>query len=524
MFATALIVFREMLEAALIVGIVMAVTRGASRRGLWVTAGIGGGLAGAALVAAFADVIANAVAGAGQELFNASVLFLAVFMLGWHSVWMKQHSRELVAEIKAIGSAVVSGTRPLHVLAVVIGIAVLREGSEVVLFLWGIAASPEADKGAMLNGGLLGLVAGAFVGMVIYLGLLRIPTRHLFSVTTVLILLLAAGLAAQGAGYLVQAGLLPPLGTSIWDTSHILSERSTVGQLLHILVGYIARPDGIQVLFYVATLALITGLMKWSSLRHAGLTEPRGMAAAFLVLTATAVLGLAPAPGEASQKVYSPRIEKGELELEFRGHVDRDASDELDGGRKDKYEIGLGVTDWWFSSVFVEFEKTPGGDLHHEASAWENIFQLTEPGKHWLDAGLYLEYEMPVDGGHPDKLEAKLLLERTSGRLVHTANLVLAREVGGGASSDVELEYAWRTGYRYRQEFEPGFEVYGTAGTLDDLRVDGGQEAQAGPVVRGKLRPGGRSGLRYELGYLLGLNSATPDGSLKWLLEYEYVY
>ncbi|MBI5042147.1 MAG: FTR1 family protein [Gammaproteobacteria bacterium] len=525
MFATTLIVFREMLEAALIIGIVMAATRGARHRIAWVSAGIGAGLLGAGLVAGFADAIASAIEGMGQELFNATVLFLAVAMLGWHTIWMKQHGRELAANMKAVGREVASGERPLYLLAIVIGIAVLREGSEVVLFLYGIAASAEGGTGAMLSGGLLGLAGGAAVGLAMYFGLLRIPTRHLFSVTTGLILLLAAGMAAQGAGYLVQAGILPALGTSIWDTSNILSEHSAVGQLLHILIGYIARPDGIQVAFYFSTLLLIGGSMKFFTRQSQPMTVTRATAGLAIAAVASVLLTVSPR-SEATQKVYSPHVEKGELELEARSHIDNDDDNALDGARKDKYEVGYGFTDWWFSSVFAEYEREAhtGEGLHHEATSWENIFQLTEPGQYWLDAGLYLEYEDTADDQHPNKLETKLLLEKAVGRYVHTANIVMAREVGGGAANDVELEYAWRTKYKLMPELEPGIELYGTAGTLDDAEINDSQEAQLGPVASGKFRVGGKSAIGYELGYLVGLNDATADGSIKWLVEYEYVF
>ncbi len=525
MFATTLIVFREMLEAALIIGIVLAATRGAPQRGLWVSIGVGAGLLGALLVAGSADVIANAVAGVGQELLNATILFLAVGMLGWHNIWMKRHGRELTAHMNAVGRGVLEGERPLYLLAVVVGIAVLREGSEVVLFLYGIAASTEGGTASMLSGGLLGLAAGAAVGLAMYFGLLRIPTRHLFTVTAWLILLLAAGMAAQGAGYLVQAGILPPLGTALWDSSQILSEHSVFGQLLHTLIGYIARPDGIQVVFYFSTLLLIGGLMKLftTTTRRRPATNRATAGVLAMALVSTVLLLTAPR-SEATQKVYSPFVEKGELELEARSHVDVDSDDSKASARADKYEIGYGVTTWWFSSAFLEYEREPGQPLRHIATSWENIFQLTEPGKYWLDAGLYLEYEHTTDNSAPNALETKLLLEKSLGRFVNTANLVLERQVGGGAGNDVDLSYAWRTKYRMRPEFEPGIELYGDLGTLDNVRMNNAQKTQMGPVIAGKYSLGGRSRLAYEAGYLFGLTSASPDGSVKWLLEYEYLF
>jgi len=267
--ATAIVVFREVLEAALIVGIVLAATRGVARRGTWVAGGIGAGLAGAVLVALFAEGIASLGAGMGQEIFNATVLFAAVLMLGWHNVWMKSHGRELSLSMKSVGEAVRGGTRPLHALAVAVGLAVLREGSEIVLFLYGVAASGADQRGAMALGGFAGLALGAGVGALLYFGLLRIPSKHLFSVTGWLILLLAAGMAAQGAAFLVQADLLPVLGDSLWDSSWLVSDESLAGKALHALIGYTARPSGIQLVFYLATMAIIIALMRLAARTNA---------------------------------------------------------------------------------------------------------------------------------------------------------------------------------------------------------------------------------------------------------------
>jgi high-affinity iron transporter len=261
MLATLIIVFREVVEAGLVVGIVMAASRGVQHRGLWVSGGVAAGILGAMLVAAFAEQIAGAVEGIGQELFNAAILFAAVVMLGWHNVWMSRHGRELAAAATQVGRDVLAGARPLYALAVVCGIAVLREGSEVVLFLYGIAVAGGSFGASMALGGALGIVSGVVFGAALYLGLLSVPLRHLFAVTTWLILLLAAGMASQGAAFLMQANILPALGDRVWDTSFLLTENSLVGRVLHVLTGYTAQPAGIQLVFYFATLIGIGALM-----------------------------------------------------------------------------------------------------------------------------------------------------------------------------------------------------------------------------------------------------------------------
>lgn len=263
MLGSGLIVFREVLEAALVIAVVLGASRGVARRGQWVAGGVLVGLLGAAVVAAFAGTIAGAVEGRGQELFNAGVLLLAVGMLAWHNIWMKSHGRELASSLRVVGSDVRVGARPLSALALVTMFAVLREGSEAVLFLYGIATS-GAGASQLLIGCALGLAGGCAVGWLLYRGLIAIPVGYFFGVVGWIVLLLAAGLSAGAAGYLNQAGLLPSFGLAIWDTSDILSQQGWLGALLHILIGYYDRPMGIQVVFYVVTLVFI-GAMMWIS-------------------------------------------------------------------------------------------------------------------------------------------------------------------------------------------------------------------------------------------------------------------
>src|ERR1700748_203137 len=179
-FATLLIVFREVIEAGLIVGIVLAATTGVPHRGRFVALGVAGGVIGACLVAAFAGELASLFQGSGQELFNAAILLLAVAMLTWHNVWMASHGREMARELKSAGHKVKTGERTLTALAIVVGVAVLREGSEVVLFLYGIAAQGGTSNAALLLGGVLGLCAGALVSALMFFGLLTIPAGRLF--------------------------------------------------------------------------------------------------------------------------------------------------------------------------------------------------------------------------------------------------------------------------------------------------------------------------------------------------------
>jgi high-affinity iron transporter len=257
MLASLIVVSREVLEAGLIIGIVLAATRGVTGREHWIAGGIGCGVLGAILLACFAGVLSEAFEGTGQELFNATVLSVAVVILSWHVLWMARHGREMAREMRAVGQAVALGEESLLALAVVVAVAVLREGAEVVLFLYGIAASTNASAASLAAGGALGIAAGAAVSWLLYRGLLVIPVRHLFSVTGVLIALLAAGMAGQAAAILAGADLIPPWGLDVWNSSALLPENSLLGRTLHVLVGYSERPAGVQVAAYVSVLAVL---------------------------------------------------------------------------------------------------------------------------------------------------------------------------------------------------------------------------------------------------------------------------
>ena len=263
MLATAIIVFREVLEAALIVGIIAAATRAIPGRNRWLAAGVVAGLAGAAIVALSTERIAELASGVGQEIFNATVLGIAVVMLAWHNLWMSSHGAALAASARGVGGEIRDGRRECSVLLIVVGLAVLREGSETVLFLYGIAASDGGASWSMLAGGLAGIAAGIAVGYAVYAGLLRVPLRWFFTATGILVLFLAAGMASQAARFLIQADVLPGLATPLWDTSALLPQTSIPGTLLRSLVGYEDRPAGMQIVVFVLVFVVIGAGMKW---------------------------------------------------------------------------------------------------------------------------------------------------------------------------------------------------------------------------------------------------------------------
>ena len=268
MLGIALLVFREVLEAALIVTVVAAATRGVPRRSVFVGGGIALGVIGAIVVAVCMGFIEGSLGGVGQEVFQAVVLLTAVVMIGWHVTWMSSHGKEMVQQMQRVTDSVKAGSSSIAILLAVVALAVLREGSEVVLFLFGMAAG-GASKLGFVGGIPLGLAGGVAVGFALYFGLLRIPIRYFFSATNWMLVVLASGLAASAAGFLIQANLLPAWGNQLWDTSWLLSNRSIIGQAVHVLTGYEARPAGMQLVFWIGTFIVLVAGMRFTSMRMA---------------------------------------------------------------------------------------------------------------------------------------------------------------------------------------------------------------------------------------------------------------
>lgn len=270
MFAAALIVFRESLEAALFIGIVAAATRQLAGRTRWLSAGVGIGVLGAITLALMAQHISAWFDGVGQDVVNIGILTIALAMLLWHCIWVTTHTREMVSDARQLGASVQHGDRRPWALLVAVALAVLREGAETVLFVSGaLAGSAAHPPAAVLLSCAVGLAAGGLAGYLIYAGLSRIPVRHLFSATNVLIALLAGSIASQLARSLTQAGFIDVWTSTLWDSSAALADDSALGTTLHALVGYDAQPSGVQLAFYLTVLLFIYASTRMLSRRAA---------------------------------------------------------------------------------------------------------------------------------------------------------------------------------------------------------------------------------------------------------------
>ena len=257
MLGTGIIVFRETLEAALFIGIVAASTKGLDKRTRWLSLGVAMGLFGSLLMASAMDSISNWAEGFGTDLVTACILILALAMLAWHCIWVSAHAKDMVKDARSLGSNVASGNSSLWALSVAVGLSVLREGAETVLFVGGLVSGSSESATTIAFSVLAGLASGVLAGWLVYAGLGKVKPQRLFAVTNVLILLLAGNIASQLAKTLNQADVLPYLSDNAWDISDLMSNESAPGMLLHGIIGYDANPMQLQLLFYVSTVLVI---------------------------------------------------------------------------------------------------------------------------------------------------------------------------------------------------------------------------------------------------------------------------
>ncbi|MBU6338365.1 MAG: FTR1 family protein [Rickettsiales bacterium] len=256
MFQIAIVVFREILEVALIVGILVAATKNILNRSKWILSGVACGFLASLILAFFTDKISESLNGVGQEVFNGVILLSASIMISSTVLWMQKHAKSLSGELKKLGNAIREGNKPLYALLLVTFFSVLRESAEIVLFTYSSYIS-GVELSEIILGLLIGVVSGSLVGAALYFGIIKASGKYFFIVTTWILVFLASGITASGVGFFINAEILPSLGDQIWDTSMVISQTSFVGKILNIFLGYIDRPSGMQVLAYLTNLMIL---------------------------------------------------------------------------------------------------------------------------------------------------------------------------------------------------------------------------------------------------------------------------
>lgn len=260
MLATAIIVFREMLEICLILGIISAALDNLKNKKLLLLSGIIGGTCLSAVFALTMTYINGLFDGNGQEILKIIILSTSIIFINLTIIWISKHRKELHSKINNATQKLINKEINIISLVIVIVFIISREGMEIILFLSGIYSAGSTATDLVL-GSIIGAASGISLGLLLYNGLLKLNMKHFFSVINIMLILLAAGMASQLANYLNSVDLIEVLSTQIWDSSWIVNENGLIGKILHSMFGYSSKPTGLQAIFYVTSIAITSMLL-----------------------------------------------------------------------------------------------------------------------------------------------------------------------------------------------------------------------------------------------------------------------
>ena len=261
MFSSFLLSFREGLEAALIVGVLLGALnklgRHKQQNAIWL--GTGTAVVLSIIGAVLLNQMRASFEGRAEEIFEGSAMLLAAAILTWVILWMQtqsqSYSKKLEADVEH--AVLIDSKTALFSLAF---LSVFREGIELALFL--AAASFGSDNSQIIVGVILGLLSVIIFAILLFKSLIRLDVSMFFRVTSVILIFFAAGLAAHGVHELNEAGIIPSVIEHVWDINHILDEKSTAGEFLKTLVGYNGNPSLTEVIAYLLYFIIMWGFNK----------------------------------------------------------------------------------------------------------------------------------------------------------------------------------------------------------------------------------------------------------------------
>lgn len=237
------------------------------------------------------------------------------------------------------------------------------------------------------------------------------------------------------------------------------------------------------------------------------------------LIGALAALSIATAHAGPADYVYTPNVEQGEREIDFKFGTAKEKNEKAASAAS--LGFGYGVNSWWFTEIYSKW-KHEQNNTFHDALEWENRFQLTETGKYPVDLGFVLEIERPQNRSEGYEVKYGPLLQSEWGKLQFNANLLFERSYRADAGGQLNFSYQLQAKYRWRPEFEFGLQAFGATGKWNRWENAGAQEQSIGPALFGKIKLGGRQAIKYNAALLIGTTSHSSERTLRTQVEYEF--
>jgi len=479
LLSSVIIILQETLEVALLVSVLLVISHQQQNKSVWLLPGIFAGMVLSFLYAGYMVEISEWFDYVGQEIVNATLQILttlSIVVCTW-AAYKKRYAPIF-----------------LFCAAAAVALAITREGSETFLYLSGFYQQQEYFH-TVIIGAAIGFSIGLSVGILFYYGLLSLPGKWRLGAPIILMALFAGNMLSQAAQQLTQADWISAIGTT-WDTSGWLPENSIIGQLLYALVGYEATPSIAQLIAYAAGVILVLVF---------GVPRRRLFLGVLLLCSGQSLQA-----GTVIDKIYHPYVQPLEQELEYRMiHQDEQPS-AADNTWFYQLAYGRSLNDRWFAEVYLVGEKSDDQSFDIEAYELEVKWQLTEQGEFWADWGMLFELEKEANEDVWEFATA-VLLEKEWGKWSGSANFWVLNEWGSDIKNELNARLNLQARYRYSRAFEPAIEFY----SGEDTRG-------LGPAFLGQIQLGNKQRLSWEAGVIFGLDSKSPNRTLRFLLEFEF--
>jgi hypothetical protein len=221
-----------------------------------------------------------------------------------------------------------------------------------------------------------------------------------------------------------------------------------------------------------------------------------------------------------SDYVYTPTVEYGEKEIDFKAGTAQKPDDPRESAAS--IGFGYGAKEWWFTEIYLKYKSENNEGVKHDAIEWENKFQLTETGKYPVEVGFLMELERPRDHAEGWEFKWGPLLETDFGKIQLNANALFQRSYRSEGISETQFLYQWQAKYRWMREFEFGLQGFGEMGKWSHWATEEERAQRAGPAVFGKLPLADHQAIRYNAAWLLATSKAAADHTIRMQVEYEF--
>ncbi|KAF8818823.1 FTR1 family iron permease [Rickettsia endosymbiont of Cardiosporidium cionae] len=256
MFKIFIILFRESLEIAILLGIFFAIARNIKNLKFYVILGVSIGSILSIILSFIIYGIQFVIDDEYLNLLDAVIILCTSGFITWTVVWIQDYSKFIQNNLILLSSKAHLNFINMFIFVFIVAFTIFREGAEIVLFVYGTMTSVQIALYDCILGIILGALAGGVLGIAIQYGLLKISVKYVFRVSSTMLVLIASGLSAEAAGILTSSGIVNIFTSELWNSSWLIDHNSVFGKIFAAVTGYDAKPNALQLIFYFCNMII----------------------------------------------------------------------------------------------------------------------------------------------------------------------------------------------------------------------------------------------------------------------------